>query len=309
MPQRIATLLPSATEIVCALGLADRIVGVSHECDYPPQVRGRPVLTQAKIDPSGSSIEIDRRVRGLVEDGLSVYRVLEDRLREARPDVIVTQDQCEVCAVSLGEVRECSERILGKSVDIVSLSPNTMDDVLGDFLRVGDATESVAAATRLVEQSRERLQRIADGAKRARSKPRVACIEWIEPLMAGGNWIPELVRMCGATYEQSQPGEHSTTITWDDLCAYAPDVVLLMPCGFDLEQTRRELPALRENARWQSLPAVRNKRVYSVDGNAYMNRPGPRLVDSAEIIAGLVQPDLFAGLIPDGSYARVESNQ
>lgn len=309
MPQRIATLLPSATEIVCALGLADRIVGVSHECDYPPQVRGRPVLTQAKIDPSGSSIEIDRRVRGLVEDGLSVYRVLEDRLREARPDVIVTQDQCEVCAVSLGEVRECSERILGKSVDIVSLSPNTMDDVLGDFLRVGDATESVAAATRLVEQSRERLQRIADGAKRARSKPRVACIEWIEPLMAGGNWIPELVRMCGATYEQSQPGEHSTTITWDDLCAYAPDVVLLMPCGFDLEQTRRELPALRENARWQSLPAVRNKRVYSVDGNAYMNRPGPRLVDSAEIIAGLVQPDLFAGLIPDGSYERVESNQ
>ncbi len=309
MPQRIATLLPSATEIVCALGLADRVVGVSHECDYPPEVRGRPVLTQAKIDPRGSSIEIDRRVRGLVEDGLSVYRVLEDRLREAQPDVIVTQDQCEVCAVSLGEVRECSERILGKSVTIVSLSPNTVDDVLGDFLRVGEATESVDAATRLVDQSRERLQRIADGAKRARSKPKVACIEWIEPLMAGGNWIPELVRMCGATYEQSQPGEHSTTISWDDLCAYAPDVVLLMPCGFDLAQTRRELPALRENARWQSLPAVRNRRVYSVDGNAYMNRPGPRLVDSAEIIAGLAQPDLFAGLILDGSYERVESNR
>lgn len=307
MKHRIATLLPSATEIACALGLADRLVGISHECDYPPEIRHLPALTRAKIDPRGRSVEIDAQVRDLVRDGLSVYTVLEDELRAAAPDLIVTQDQCEVCAVSLAEVQECARRILGADVEVLSLSPNTLDDILADFTRFAEVVGCEDAGRALVADARRRLDAIAGGARRARTAPRVACIEWIEPLMVAGNWVPELVRLCGGIYEHAEPGEHSKTLDWQALTDFAPDVVLIMPCGFDLAQTRRELPALRENPAWAALPAVRNRRVYSVDGNAYLNRPGPRIIDSAEIVAGIVQPDLFASSIPAGSYERVES--
>jgi iron complex transport system substrate-binding protein len=306
MAQRIATLLPSATEIVCALGLADQLVGISHECDYPREITHLPALTKAKIDPSGRSGEIDRRVRALVDDGLSVYHVLEDELRAAAPDLIVTQDQCEVCAVSFAEVEQRTRAILGNQTRILSLSPNTVEDILADFERVAAATDTVEAGTELVAGSRRRLERIAAGAARARSKPRVACIEWLDPPMIAANWIPEMVRACGAVYDLAEGGTHSRTATWQEIADSAPDVIILMPCGFDLEQTRRELGSLREAPGWSSLPAVRNRRVYSVDGNAYFNRPGPRIVDSAEIIAGLVQPDLFASLLPAGSWERVE---
>lgn len=306
MAQRIAALLPSATEIVCALGLADRLVGISHECDFPDSIRGLPRLTRAKIDPRGTAAAIDAQVRDLVRDGLSVYTVLEDELRRVRPDLIVTQDQCEVCAVSLAEVRDSACRVLGAEVEILSLSPNSLDDVLADFERVGVAAGCQDAARALLEQSRRRLAHIESSARGARSAPRVACIEWLDPLMVAGNWVPEIVRLCGGVYEQAEPGAHSTTTGWQSLVDYQPDVVLLMPCGFDLDQTRRELPALRDNPLWQKLPAVRHRRIYSVDGNAYLNRPGPRIVESAELVAGLVQPDLFASLIPPGSYERVE---
>lgn len=306
MAQRIATLLPSATEIVCALGLAEQLVGISHECDFPAEITHLPRLTRAKIDPRGRSGEIDRQVRELVADGLSVYTVLEDELREAAPDVIITQDQCEVCAVSLAEVEVSVRRILGADARVLSLSPNTMDDILGDFARVADATGAADAGQRLIDDARSRLARIADRAARARSRPRVACIEWLDPPMVAGNWVPGMVRACGGIYELAEPGSHSTAVSWPAIADSAPDVVIVMPCGFDLAQTRRELPALRENPIWRALPAVRNKRVYSVDGNAYLNRPGPRIIDSAELIAGLVQPDLFASLIPPASWERVE---
>ncbi len=306
MAQRIATLLPSATEIVCALGLSDRLVGISHECDYPAEITRLPALTRAKIDPSGTSGQIDEQVRSLVKDGLSVYTVLEDELRQAAPDLIITQDQCEVCAVSLAEVRESTRRILGRDVEILSLSPNTVDDILRDIERVAEATDTHDAGRDLVAASRERLGRIAAGAARARSKPRVACIEWIDPPMVAGNWIPEMVRACGAHYDLAESGTHSKTVAWQDIADFQPEVVIVMPCGFGLEQTRREIPALREVPIWSSLPAVRNRRVYSVDGNAYLNRPGPRIIDSAELIAGIVQPDLFASLIPAGSWERIE---
>lgn len=306
MARRIATLLPSATEIVCALGLADQLVGISHECDHPREITHLPVLTSAKIDSSGRSREIDRQVRALVGDGLSVYRVREDELRAAAPDLIITQDQCEVCAVSLAEVEERTREVLGNEARILSLSPNTIDDILADFERVAAATDTVDAGRELVAAARRRLERIAAGAARARSKPRVACIEWLDPPMIAANWIPEMVRACGAVYDLAEGGTQSRTATWQEIADSAPDVLILMPCGFDLEQTRRELPSVREAPGWGSLPAVRNRRIYSVDGNAYFNRPGPRIVDSAEIIAGLVQPDLFASLLPAGSWERVE---
>jgi len=303
---RIATLLPSATEIVCALGLADRLVGVSHECDFPAEVVGRPVLTAPKIDPRGTSAEIDAAVRGLVADGLSVYRIETETLRAARPDLIVTQDQCEVCAVSLGEVERAVCDLLDTPARVVSLSPNRLDDVLADFQRVADAAGVPDAGAVLVAAGRARLDAIARKVAHARSRPRVACLEWLDPLMVAGNWLPEMVTLGGGTYDLVAAGAHSPAISWDQLAAARPDVVIVMPCGFTLEQTRRELPALTGRPEWRALPAVRNGRAYAIDGNAYVNRPGPRIVDSAELLAGLIQPGFCASLMPDG-WERIES--
>lgn len=302
---RIACLLPSATEIVCALGLAERLVGVSHECDFPAGIVGRPVLTEAKLDPRGTSAAIDAQVRRLVADGLSVYRIREDALRAAAPDLIVTQQQCEVCAVSFDEVQAAARALLAAPAAIVSLQPNRLDEVLADFVRVAEAAGVPAAGAALVAASRARLDTIARRIAHARSRPRVACIEWLDPLMVAGNWIPELVALGGGTYDLVAPGAHSPAITWEALAAAAPDVVIVMPCGFGLAQTRRELPALTAHPQWQALPAVQNGRAYAVDGNAYLNRPGPRLIDSAELLAGLIQPGHCASLLPPGSWERI----
>ena len=297
---RIASLLPSATEIVCALGLTDAIVGVSHECDFPPEIRGRAVLTAPKIDPRGTSAEIDAAVQRLVRDGLSVYRIESEALRAARPDLIVTQDQCEVCAVSFAEVERAAQALLETPARIVSLRPIRLEDILEDFARVAAAAGVPEAGERLIAASRARLERIRKAVTPARSRPRVACIEWIDPLMVAGNWVPEMVALGGGTYEQVAAGAHSPAISWDALVAAQPDVVIVMPCGFDLAQTRRELPALTGRAEWRALPAVRNGRAYAIDGNAYVNRPGPRIVDSAELLAGLIQPGFCASFMPPG---------
>lgn len=297
---RIASLLPSATEIVCALGLADALVGVSHECDFPPAVVGRPVLTAPKIDPRGTSAEIDAAVQRLVRDGLSVYRIEEAALRAARPDLIVTQDQCEVCAVSFTEVEQAAHALLDTPARIVSLRPTRLDDVLDDIARVADAAGVRARGAELIAASRERLERIRRAVAPARSRPRVACIEWIEPLMVAGNWVPEMVALGGGTYDLVAAGAHSPAIGWDALLAARPDVVIVMPCGFDLAQTRRELPSLTARPEWQALAAVPNGRAYAIDGNAYVNRPGPRIVESAELLAGLIQPGFCASFMPAG---------
>jgi iron complex transport system substrate-binding protein len=266
---------------------------------------GRPILTEPKLDPRGTSMQIDTAVRDLVRDGLSVYRIREEELRAAKPDLIVTQEQCEVCAVSFAEVQTAVRDWLTPGTEIVSLKPNRLDDVLQDFARVAEAAGVAAAGAELVRTSRERLERLRAGASRVRSRPRVACIEWIEPLMVAGNWIPELVELGGGTYDLVPSGEHSPSISWQELVDYAPDVVIVMPCGFKLDQTRKELGRLTVREEWRSLPAVGNGRVYSVDGNAYFNRPGPRIVDSAELLAGLMQPGYFADLVPEGSWERV----
>ena len=305
MPDRIVSLLPSATEIVCALGLADRVVGVSHECDFPPEIVGRPVLTEPKLDPRGSAAEIDTAVRSLVRAGLSVYRIREEELARAAPDLIVTQDHCEVCAVSFAEVERTVTEWLGAEAKIVSLKPNKLADILRDFETVAAAAGRPSAGAALVAQLTARLERLRAGTEQIRYRPRVACIEWTEPLMAAGNWIPELVELAGGSYEMVAAGEHSGTITWQQLADYQPEVIVLMPCGFDLMQTRRELPALTAHTEWQTLPAVTNHRVYSVDGSAYFNRPGPRIVESAEIFAALLQPGRFARLAPPNSWEQV----
>ncbi len=302
---KIVSLLPSATEIVCALGLADSLVGVSHECDFPPEVVGRRIVTEPKIDPSQDSARIDAAVRELVRDGLSVYRIKTAELERLQPDLIVTQEHCEVCAVSYNEVVEATRALLHHTATIVSLKPVRLDDIFADMQRVADAAGCGGTGVELTERLRARLDVIRTRAQRVRSRPRVACIEWMEPLFAAGNWVPELVELGGGTYGLVPPGAHSPTMSWDDLTAYAPEVIIIMPCGFKLPQTQRELSRLIAHPAWRHLPAVRNRRVYAVDGNAYLNRPGPRIAESAELLAGLIQPGFFAAKIPPDSYVRV----
>jgi iron complex transport system substrate-binding protein len=286
---RVVSLLPSATEIVCALGAADTLVGVSHECDYPPRVRGLPALTRPKIRIDTPSATIDRDVRALVAQGLSVYEIDVARLRALAPDVIVTQQQCEVCAVSFSEVEAAARQALDHAPVIVSLTPLTLDDVWNDVRRVAVALGREDRGDELIAEARARLDAV-----RARTaalpRPVVACVEWLDPLMTAGNWIPEMVTIAGGTYPFAAAGVPSSATSWSALAAAAPDVVVLMPCGFTIAQTRRELAALEAREEWRTLPAVRAGRVSVVDGSAYFNRSGPRLVESTEILASLVHP-------------------
>jgi iron complex transport system substrate-binding protein len=293
-PKRIASLLPSSTEICFTLGLGERVVGVSHECDFPPEVSGRPVLTSPKVDPHATSAEIDRQVRALVADGLSVYRINDERLRELRPDLIITQDVCEVCAVSFAEVREATARLLGAEASILSLSPLTLANVLDDIVRVGRAAGVEDAGHRLVADLRRRL----DGLRAETAllpRPRVLVLEWLSPPMVAGHWTPELIRIAGGEPILGRDGEPKGPIDWGAIREAAPEVVLVAPCGFRIEQSLREMPSLAELPDFAELPAVRAGRVVIADGNAFFNRPGPRLVESAEIAAMAIHPERFAG--------------
>lgn len=290
---RIVTLLPSATEIVCALGFEGELVGRSHECDFPPSVARLPALTEAKFNPEGTSAEIDQRVKKIVADALSVYRVDAARLRELRPDVIVTQSQCEVCAVSESDVEAAVAEWLGARPRIVSLAPYGLDDVLTDMQRVADALGTPARGVELVARLRKRLVAIADQARDAALRPGVATIEWIDPLMAAGNWMPTLVEMAGGSNLFGTAGEHSPWMKFDELAAKDPDLILISPCGFNMDRAAKDLPFLTNRAKWQQLAAVRNRRVFMADGNQYFNRPGPRIAESLEILAEIVHPELF----------------
>lgn len=290
---RIVTLLPSATEIVCALGCEDQLVGRSHECDFPRSVVRVPALTEPKFNPEGTSAEIDRRVKKIVGDALSVYRVDAARLRELRPDVIVTQSQCEVCAVSEREVEAAVAEWLGTRPKIVSLAPYSLDDIFTDMQRVADALEVRERGTELVERLRARLKKIADKARGASQKPSLATIEWIDPLMAAGNWMPTLVEMAGAANLFGAAGEHSPWMKFEELAAKDPDVILISPCGFNIDRAAQDLPALTNRKEWHVLKAVRAGRVFMADGNQYFNRPGPRIVESLEILAEIAHPEMF----------------
>src|SRR6266849_6924705 len=290
---RIVTLLPSATEIVCALSFEDQLVGRSHGCDYPASVARLPALTEAKFNPEGTSAEIDERVKKIVADALSVYRVDAARLRELRPDVIVTQSQCEVCAVSESDVEAAVADWLGAHPKIVSLAPYGLDDIFTDMQRVADTLGAPERGVELVAKLRERLVAIAGKSRNAAKRPSVATIEWIDPLMAAGNWMPTLVEMAGGSNLFGTAGEHSPWMKFDELAAKDPDVILISPCGFNMDRAAQDLPVLTNHAKWQQLAAVRNRRVFMADGNQYFNRPGPRIAESLEILAEIIHPELF----------------
>ena len=291
---RIASLLPSTTEIACALGFQDRLVGRSHECDFPAGVEQLPVLTQPKLDTTKTSREIDASVRALVRDGLSVYRVDAERLREVAPDVILTQDQCEVCAASLSDVEAALEAWTGARPRVVSLRPHSLGDVFADFQRVADALGAGERGRSVSAQLANRLADVGERTGRLRDRPSIACIEWIEPPMAAGHWMPELVTLAGGRALLGETGAPSSWITLEALAAADPDAIAVLPCGFDLATTRRELPAISSCEQWQGLRAVREGRTFLADGSALMNRPGPRLVESLEVLAEILHPEVFA---------------
>ncbi|MGE0611841.1 MAG: cobalamin-binding protein [Hyphomicrobiales bacterium] len=294
IPQkRVVTLIASATEIVCALGCRGWLVGRSHECDHPPDVKALPELTEPKFPVEGSSYEIDERVKAIVQEGLSVYRVHADRLGAARPDVIVTQDQCEVCAVSLGDVEAALCELAGLDAQVVSLRPDCLEDLWADIARVAGALGVPGRGDALIGELKSRMGGIAARAGRAAARPRVATVEWIDPLMSGGNWIPELIAMAGGENLFGEAGRHSPWMSWDDLRAADPDVIFVQPCGFGMARTLEEMPLLAAKPGWAGLKAVRSGQVLIGDGSQYFNRPGPRLAESLEILAEILHPELF----------------
>jgi iron complex transport system substrate-binding protein len=291
---RIVSLLPSATEIVSAVGMSNNLVGRSHECDYPPEVTRLPALTAPRFNPEGRSAEVDQRVKSLVENALSVYRVDADHLTALRPDVIVTQSQCEVCAVSERELSNALTQWMGGAQPtVVSLTGKSMDDIFADIARVASVLGVEEKGVAVIASMRERSGRIAQRAAAAGSHPSVATIEWIEPLMSGGNWMPELVEKAGGRNLFGQAGRHSPWIKFDQLAAADPDVIFVSPCGFGIDRSITELGALARDPAWAKLTAVRNRRVFVADGNHYFNRPGPRIVESLEILAEILHPERF----------------
>jgi len=290
---RIVSLLPSATEVVCALGFEKELVGRSHECDFPRGVANLPALTEPKFKVEGTSAEIDRRVKRIVGDALSVYRVDTAKLRELHPDVIVTQSQCEVCAVSESDVEAAVAEWLGARPRIVSLAPYALADIFKDLRRVASALEAVDRGEVLIAQLRGRMEAIAAQASALGTRPTFACIEWIDPMMAAGNWMPELAAMAGGANLFGRAGEHSPWMKFEELAAADPEVIMISPCGFDIARTMTELPALTRDPRWSKLRAVRERRVFLADGNQYFNRPGPRIVESLEILSEILHPQAF----------------
>ncbi|MFO1021943.1 MAG: cobalamin-binding protein [Planctomycetales bacterium] len=303
---RVVTLIASATEIVCALGCESLLVGRSHECDYPPSILDRPPCSSPRIDIVGNSREIDDRVKEALKEQWAIYDVHAEKLRALRPDVIVTQTQCEVCAVSLRDVERAMAQDLGFTTKIVPLAPNRLEDMWDDIQRVADALGIPDRGRSLNARLQEELQQLRIQTESFGVRPTIACVEWIDPLMMGGNWMPQLVEIAGGRSILSQVGTHSPYVTWEQLQAEDPDVIAILPCGWDIAKGREEMAFLTQRAEWSNLRAVRNSRVYVTDGNQYFNRPGPRLVESARIFAEILHPGEIAPLHHGTGWVRFE---
>jgi iron complex transport system substrate-binding protein len=290
MPEpRIVSLIASATEIVDALGQLDRLVGRSHECDYPESVQSLPVCTRPRIRVDADSREIDRQVKESARTAVSIYEVFDDVLARLEPTHILTQIQCEVCAVSLRDVEQALARGIPGEPQIVSLQPDSLDQIWEDFRRVASALDLAERGERTIAELVRRMAALCPRPE-AGPLPRVACIEWMEPLMAAGNWMPELIAMAGGTNLFGENGRHSPWLTWEQVQDADPDVVIVAPCGFDIARTEQESHWLTGRAGWSDLRAVREGRAYLGDGNRYFNRPGPRVVETLEALVEMLHP-------------------
>lgn len=300
---RIWSLLPSATEILFALGLGDQVTGVTHECDYPPEANSRHRVTISYIDSSVSSAEINEQVTRRFQAGKQLYGLDENLLRTDPPDLIVTQDLCPVCAVSPTDF-ERHMHVAGCDAKIVTLNPNTIEDVLDSVRIVGEVTDRLPQAEAYIATLRQRLDTVRE-AVAGRPNPRVLTIEWLEPLMPGGHWVPEMVAIAGGESGLIEPGKPSRKLPWEAMLAENPDVIVLMPCGFAPERGAREAEAMWRLDGWRDLPAVRGGEVYCVDGSSHFSRPGPRLVDGTEILARILHPEAWAQPVESGVVLKL----
>jgi iron complex transport system substrate-binding protein len=307
---RIVSFLPSATEIACALGLADSLVGITHECDYPPEVRSKPVVVRNVLPIERmSQSEIDRAVAERMREGQSLYQIDEELLRTLAPDLILTQNLCQVCAPSGNEVSQVI-KTLGRTPEILWLTPQSLSEIFDNVRELGAATGRTAEAEQLIANCEARLKHLSDRLHAVAERPRVFCMEWLDPVFASGHWVPELVKLAGGVDVLGSEHGESVRVTWEQVVAAAPEVLVIMPCGFNLEQTMKQIWSVfgyqkSEAARqFFELPAVRNGRVYAVDANSYFARPGPRVVEGAELLARLIHPELFAGQSMPSEFAN-----
>ncbi|HCN83777.1 MAG TPA: cobalamin-binding protein [Sphingobacteriaceae bacterium] len=292
--KKIISLLPAATEIVCALGLEDQLIGRSHECDYPLSVRDLPVCSEARFIPGSDSKAIDKQVKEILSDALSIYVVDKELIRRLEPDVVITQNQCEVCAVSEKDVEDALKDLLDKDAEIISLSPNVLADILNDIRTIAAGLGVPERADTLLEEMNERIDLILHKLKYIDQKPKVTCIEWLSPLMVAGNWTPELVEIAGGRSVLAEAGKHSPFVDFDSIQAEDPDILVIIPCGFSIQRTLQEIDLLLTLPEWAELNAVKNNKVFIADGNQYFNRSGPRIVDSIEILAEIIHPKMFS---------------
>jgi len=307
---RIVSLLPSATEIVCALGLGDELVGVTHECDWPPEVAGKPVVTRDTHDLGElPSREIHALVTAAMHGGSSLYALDDEKLEALEPDLILTQELCHVCAVSYREVNEVV-RAIDASITVVSLEPNSVEGILHTITTVGAMTEAEDAALALVESLRGRLGTVGEQVQARREagghSPRVVALEWVDPPFASGHWVPEQIQQAGGWEVLGAAGEPSRPTTWDAVAEVDPEMLLLMPCGFHLEDTVDSWAETRRPPGWEDLTAVRRGQVFALDGSAYFSRPGPRVIDGIEMLAEIFDPDAFVDVAPLGAWTPVE---
>ena len=291
--KRIISLLPAATEIICALGLSDNLVGRSHECDYPESVKTLPICSDAKFLPGANSAQIDQQVKEILTEALSIYEIDKVLIQSLKPDVIITQAQCEVCAVSLKDVEEALSNLVNAETKIISLEPNTLADIFREIKEISVILDVEEAGNTLIEDLEERIDLIKHKLKFFPAKPKVALIEWLSPIMVAGNWIPELVEIAGGTPLLAENGKHSPFVEWQQIYDANPDILIVTPCGFSISRTLQEIDLLLNLPGWRDLEAVKNNRIYIADGNAYFNRSGPRIVDTIEILAEIITPKYF----------------
>lgn len=301
---RIVSFLPSATEILYELGVGSQVVGVTHECKYPPQAKKktqviRPAFNPRKMTGRG----IDTVVVELLRSGSDIYIIDDKALKEANPDLIVAQGLCEVCSPFTREINRAVD-ILGGKPEVLVLDPHDLDDILVSIMDMAERIGRVAEGRRLVASLQKRIDQVMRMGRK--SRPRVLCLEWLDPLFTAGHWVPQMVEYAGGANGVSIAGEASCRMDIDEAIGFDPDVIILMPCGFDIERTRRELPALAKNEKWKSLRAVRNRNVYAVDAGSYFSKPGPRTITGLEIIARILHPDVSGRIrVPKGSYRRL----
>ncbi len=305
-PQRIVSFLPSATEMVCALGLSDRLVGVTHECDYPPEVRGKPVVVRPAVPLEGRTPrEIDTVVRERLRDGSSLYALDERLLRALAPDLIVAQDLCEVCAPSGNDVTQVLKS-LPNPPEILYLTPKCIDDILGNLRELGDRTRCAAEAAKLIAWGRDRLNTIERRSRSSPDRPRVFCMEWVDPIYCSGHWVPEMVELAGGIDALSEKGTDSSRVSWQAVRDWAPEVLIVSPCGCHLAEALGHTPRLARLPGWDEVPAVEKGRVSVVDASSYFARPGPRIVDGVALLAHLIHPELFRWNGPSDAYLMLE---